>query len=175
MSARERPQASGRVRPAVYPSGIITQLMCRILVVDDEQEVREAVQRRLDREGYKVITAPSESDGLECLQVGDPAFDIVITDMSMEDPNSGIRILEGAVARDVFTEVIVLTAYGNVANAVECMKRGAFDYIEKNMPGVDVYELLCLKVQQAVERRRSAVKTVRRLEAFSKGQGAVEI
>ena len=149
--------------------------MCRILVVDDEQEVREAVQRRLEREGYKVLTAPSELDGLETLHQSSSAFDIIITDMSMEDPNSGIRILEGAVARDVFTEVIVLTAYGNVANAVECMKRGAFDYIEKNMPGVDVYELLCLKVQQAVERRRSAVKTVRRLEAFSKGQGTVEI
>ena len=145
--------------------------MCRILVVDDEQEVREAVQRRLEREGYKVTAAPSEADGLARLQSGDNVYDIVITDMSMEDSASGIRILEGAVGRDVFTEVIVLTAYGNVANAVECMKRGAFDYVEKNMPGVDVYELLCLKVQQAVERRRSAVDTVRRLEAFTKSRG----
>ena len=104
------------------------------------------------------------------MQTAERAYDIVITDMSMEDSGSGIRILEGAVARDVFTEVIVLTAYGNVANAVECMKRGAFDYVEKNMPGVDVYELLCLKVQQAVERRRSAVDTVRRLEAFTKSR-----
>src|ERR1700712_4151254 len=124
--------------------------MCRILVVDDEEEVREAVQRRLEREGYKVDVAPSSEAGIEQMQHAARAYDIVITDMSMEDADSGIRILEGAVARDVFTEVIVLTAYGNVANAVECMKRGAFDYVEKNMPGVDVYELLCLKVQQAV-------------------------
>ena len=144
--------------------------MCRILVVDDEQEVREAVQRRLEREGYRVQTAPSEEGGIEKMQTAEHAYDIVITDMSMEDSGSGIRILEGAVARDVFTEVIVLTAYGNVANAVECMKRGAFDYVEKNMPGVDVYELLCLKVQQAVERRRAAVETVRRLEAFTKSR-----
>lgn len=144
--------------------------MCRILIVDDEQEVREAVQRRLEREGYKVSARPSESEGIAALHSAEEAFDIVITDMSMEDPGSGIRVLEGAVARDVFTEVIVLTAYGNVANAVECMKRGAFDYVEKNMPGVDVYELLCVKVQQAVERRRSAVETVRRLEAFSKAR-----
>src|SRR5258708_288136 len=146
--------------------------MCKILVVDDEQEVRDAVQRRLEREGYKVASSPSEADGVAKLQSSDPAYDIVITDMSMEDLVSGMRILEGAVARDVFTEVIVLTAYGNVANAVECMKRGAFDYVEKNMPGVDVYELLCLKVQQAVERRRSAVDTVRRLEAFTKSRGS---
>ena len=144
--------------------------MCRILVVDDEQEVREAVQRRLEREGYKLETAPSEEGGIEKMQTAEYAYDIVITDMSMEDLGLGIRILEGAVSRDVFTEVIVLTAYGNVANAVECMKRGAFDYVEKNMPGVDVYELLCLKVQQAVERRRAAVETVRRLEAFTKSR-----
>ncbi len=145
--------------------------MCRILVVDDEEEVREAVQRRLRREGYHVETALSAESGLAHMQEAERAFDIVITDMSMEDGDSGIRILEGAVARDVFTEVIVLTAYGNVANAVECMKRGAFDYVEKNMPGVDVYELLCLKIQQAVERRRSAVDTVRRLEAFTRSRG----
>jgi DNA-binding NtrC family response regulator len=149
--------------------------MCRILIVDDEQEVREAVKRRFEREGYKVDAEPSEAEGLVRLRDDANAYDIVITDMSMEDPHSGIRILEGAVARDVFTEVIVLTAYGNVANAVECMKRGAFDYVEKNMPGVDVYELLCLKVQQAVERRRSAVDTVRRLEAFSKSRGGLGV
>ena len=142
--------------------------MCQILVVDDEQEVREAVRRRLEREGYAVRTAESEAAGLETLVESEKPFDIVITDMSMEDADSGLRILEGAMARDVFTEVVVLTAYGNVTNAVECMKRGAFDYVEKNMPGLDVYELLCLKVQQAVQRRRSAVDTIRRLEAFTK-------
>ncbi len=149
--------------------------MCRILVVDDEEEVREAVQRRLVREGYRVETAPGEEAGVEKMQHAERAYDIVITDMSMEDSGSGIRILENAVSRDVFTEVIVLTAYGNVANAVECMKRGAFDYVEKNMPGVDVFELLCLKVAQAVERRRGAVDTVRRLEAFTKSRGGLDL
>ncbi len=149
--------------------------MCRILVVDDEEEVREAVLRRLSREGYTVETAPGEEAGIEKMQSAAHAYDIVITDMSMEDSGSGIRILENAVARDVFTEVIVLTAYGNVANAVECMKRGAFDYVEKNMPNVDVFELLCLKVAQAVERRRSAVDTVRRLESFSKIRGGIDM
>lgn len=149
--------------------------MCRILVVDDEEEVREAVQRRLTREGYKVETAPGEEAGVEKMHEAERAYDIVITDMSMEDSGSGIRILENAVSRDVFTEVIVLTAYGNVANAVECMKRGAFDYVEKNMPGVDVFELLCLKVAQAVERRRGAVDTVRRLEAFTKSRGGLDL
>jgi DNA-binding NtrC family response regulator len=65
----------------------------------------------------------------------------------------------------LFAEVIVLTAYGNVQNAVECMKRGAFDYVEKNIPGVDVFDLLVLKIQQAVEHRRDTVDILRRMAA----------
>jgi len=67
----------------------------------------------------------------------------------------------------VFTEVIVLTAYGNVANAVECMKRGAFDYVEKNIPGVDVFEILSLKVAQALERRKMSLATLRKIEQYT--------
>ena len=79
-----------------------------------------------------------------------------------------MEVLKATLARDVFTEVVVLTAYGNVANAVECMKMGAFDYVEKNIPGVDVFELICMKVEQALDRRRSSLSTVKRLESFAK-------
>lgn len=142
--------------------------MYRILVVDDEEEVRHALQRRLQREGYQVDVAEGEVDGIERIRQASPAYDVVITDMAMENPDSGVRILEAALAHDLFSEVIVLTAYGNVANAVECMRRGAFDYVEKNIPGVDVYELLVLKIEQALERRRSAVNTLRRMEEITR-------
>lgn len=142
--------------------------MYRILVVDDEEEVRHALQRRLQREGYQVDVAEGETDGIEKIRQASPAYDVVITDMAMENPDSGVRILEAALAHDLFSEVIVLTAYGNVANAVECMRRGAFDYVEKNIPGVDVYELLVLKIEQALERRRSAVNTLRRMEEITR-------
>jgi DNA-binding NtrC family response regulator len=141
--------------------------MTRILVVDDEEGVRASLARRLAREGYDVSTAGSEGEGLVAIREAEPPFDVVVTDMSMDDAQSGVRVLEGAAARDVFTEVIVLTAYGSVANAVECMKRGAFDYVEKNLPGVDVFDLLSIKVEQAAQRRRSAVQAVRRLEEFN--------
>lgn len=142
--------------------------MYRILVIDDEEEVRHALQRRLQREGYQVDVAEGETDGMEKIRQASPAHDVVITDMAMESPDSGVRILEAALAHDLFSEVIVLTAYGNVANAVECMRRGAFDYVEKNIPGVDVYELLVLKIEQALERRRSAVNTLRRMEEITR-------
>lgn len=142
--------------------------MCKILVIDDEEAVRSAVKRRLEREGYSVATQDSQSAGIEDIMTKNPPYDVVVTDMVMESPTSGLEVLQAALSRDVFTEVIVLTAYGNVANAVECMKRGAFDYVEKNIPGVDVFELLSLKLQQALERRKMSLATLRRIEQYTK-------
>lgn len=142
--------------------------MCRILVIDDEEAVRTAVKRRLERDGYSVDLADSQEAGTEAIRTHNPPYDVVVTDMVMETPDSGLEVLQAALSTDVFTEVIVLTAYGNVANAVECMRRGAFDYVEKNIPGVDVFELLSLKLQQAIERRRMSVATLRRLDQYAK-------
>lgn len=133
----------------------------RLLIVDDEEDVRTAVKRRLERQGFEVDTAESAEAGIERIQNADPPYDVIVTDMSMEDPEAGVQILQAAFGRDVFAEVIVMTAYGNVKNAVECMKRGAFDYIEKNIPGVDVYELLTIKVEQALDRRRQSTSAMR--------------
>ena len=142
--------------------------MCRIIVIDDEEAVRSVVKRRLEREGYSVETADSQAAGTEAIKSKNPPYDIVVTDMVMEAPTSGLEVLQCALATDVFTEVVVLTAYGNVANAVECMKRGAFDYVEKNIPGVDVFEILARKVAQALERRQVSVATLRRIEQYTK-------
>lgn len=143
--------------------------MGKILVADDEEDVRISLERRLRREEYEVDTAASEAEAIEKIVAsGKAPYDVVLTDMLMETPDSGVNVLKAAVTHDVFTEVVVLTAYGNVANAVECMKMGAFDYVEKNIPGVEVYELICIKIEQALERRRSSLSTVRRLENLSR-------
>ncbi len=142
--------------------------MGRILVADDEDDVRFSLERRMKRDGHTVSIAGSQAEASRIIEDASAPFDVVLTDMLMESPNSGVEVLKSALARDVFTEVVVLTAYGNVANAVECMKMGAFDYVEKNIPGVDVYELISIKIEQALERRRSSLSTVRRLENFAK-------
>ena len=142
--------------------------MGKILVADDEDDVRFSLERRLKRDGHNVSIAASQTEASELIEAAPTPFDVVLTDMLMESPASGVEVLKSALARDVFTEVVVLTAYGNVANAVECMKMGAFDYVEKNIPGVDVYELVSIKIEQALERRRSSLATVRRLENFAK-------
>jgi DNA-binding NtrC family response regulator len=141
--------------------------VCRILVIDDEEAVRTAVKRRLERDGYKVDVADSQAAGIEAIKTHNPPYDVIVTDMVMESPTSGLDVLRAALTTDVFSEVIVLTAYGNVANAVECMKRGAFDYVEKNIPGVDVFELLSIKIGQALERRRTSLATLRKIEQYS--------
>ena len=144
--------------------------MGRILVADDEDDVRLSLQRRLKREGHEVLIAASQAEAIEAIITSNPPFDLVLSDMLMESPNSGVEVLKATLSRDIFTEVIVLTAYGNVSNAVECMKLGAFDYVEKNIPDVDVYELVCIKVDQALERRRSSLATLRKMEQFAKGR-----
>ena len=142
--------------------------MCRVLVIDDEEAVRGAVKRRLERDGYMVDTADSQAVGIEAITSRNPPYDVVVADMVMESPTSGLEVLQAALTTDVFTEVIVLTAYGNVANAVECMKHGAFDYVEKNIPGVDVFDLLSLKLAQALDRRRMSLATLRRIDQYTK-------
>lgn len=141
--------------------------MFRVLVIDDEEAVLAAVRRRLEREGFIVTTAETSEDGIRLIQNTETPFDAIVSDMSMETPDSGLNVLKAAFARDLFAEVIVMTAYGNVANAVECMRHGAFDYIEKNSPGVDVYELLTEKIDQAMDRRRQDVRTIERWERIA--------
>lgn len=144
--------------------------MTRVLVIDDEDEVRAAVARRLERHGLTVTTAANSAEGIALIQETDLPFDVIVTDMSMEEAESGLKVLNAAFARDLFAEVVVMTAYGNVQNAVESMRRGAFDYVEKNTPGVDVFELLTMKVDNALERRRLDVRTIEKWERAAKAK-----
>lgn len=144
--------------------------MARILVIDDEEEVLRAVSRRLSREGFDVTPAVNSEQGIAKILEAELPYDVIVSDMSMEESNSGLEVLSAAFSRDLFAEVIVMTAFGNVANAVECMRRGAFDYIEKNQPGVDTYELLANKVHSAMDRRRRDLRTVDMWERAAKSK-----
>lgn len=147
--------------------------MCRVLVIDDEEAVVAAVTRRLERDGFVVETASSAVEGIAKIMDTPVPFGVIVTDMSMDNPDSGLQVLHAAFTRDLFAEVIVMTAYGNVANAVECMRRGAFDYIEKNAPGLDAFEVLSIKIGQAMDRRRRDVRTVELWERAAKSKESV--
>ncbi len=142
--------------------------MNRVLVVDDEEGVLNAIRRRLERSGYTVETATNSTEAIAKIQETQVPFDVIVTDMSMDSADAGLQVLHSSFSRDLFAEVIVMTAYGNVANAVECMRRGAFDYIEKNVPGVDAFELLTNKIGEAMQRRRRDVRTIELWESATR-------
>ncbi len=121
--------------------------MNRVLIVDDAVNMRVVLQAMLKKEGYAVQTA---SDGLEALQVmkADPA-DIVVTDLKMPKMD-GMGLLDEVIRVYPSTPVILITAHGTIATAVDALKKGAFDYITKPF---DLEELKHV-IQKAVKTRR---------------------
>ena len=102
--------------------------MGRILIIDDEVNLRRNLQILLSRAGYTVVTAMDGTEGLHCLQRAH--FDVVLTDLVM-DGNNGLEILEDLVAYAPETPVIVITGYASAAFANEAFCRGVYDYITK--------------------------------------------
>ncbi|MDP2725741.1 MAG: response regulator, partial [Syntrophales bacterium] len=102
--------------------------MNKILVVDDELNMRLVLSAMLKKEGFDVITA---SDGAKALKIlKEEECVAVITDLKM--PNLDGMGLLSQVAQDYpFTPVIIVTAHGTIATAVDALKKGAFDYITK--------------------------------------------
>ena len=100
----------------------------RVLVVDDEPDLRTLYELTLLREGYRVDTAGTLQEARE--QLGQQRFDAVITDMRLPD-GSGTEILALLRAEQRSERCVVITAYGSAENAVESLKAGAFDYLSK--------------------------------------------
>ncbi|MEK7467433.1 MAG: sigma-54 dependent transcriptional regulator [Planctomycetota bacterium] len=119
-----------------------------ILLVEDEDGLREALSIVLRRAGYEVVEAGSAAEGLRALERS--AVDVVVTDLAMEQPLSGMGVLRHTRQFVPGTEVLVMTAFGTIENAVECMRLGAFHYITKPINS----EELELLVARAVEHQR---------------------
>lgn len=100
-----------------------------ILVADDDPVVRRLLEKRLLGAGYQVTVA---GDGVEAARKLDSQrFDVVITDLVMPGDIDGIELLQVTKAKSIDTEVIVITAHSSIDTAVEAMKKGAVDYLEK--------------------------------------------
>ncbi|MDP1998253.1 MAG: sigma-54 dependent transcriptional regulator, partial [Rhodoferax sp.] len=100
----------------------------RILVVDDEPDLRTLYELTLLREGYRVDTAESCAQALQCLS--EQRFDVVITDMRLPD-GLGLDLIRQLKTDQRPERCVVITAYGSADNAVESLKAGAFDYLTK--------------------------------------------
>jgi two-component system response regulator AtoC len=122
--------------------------MERVLVVDDEEGIRTFIGEVLEGEGLRVTLA---ADGESAARMLDrESFHLMLTDLKMPGLD-GMSLLRKARAESPETEVVVLTAHGTVAGAVEAMKLGAFDYLDKPLSGPDELRLVA---GRAMERRR---------------------
>jgi len=117
-----------------------------LLIADDDPGLRESLERTLTREGYKVVLASDGNAALERLQGG--GIDLVLTDLKMPGL-TGIEVLRAAKAIAPDVDVILLTAFGTVEEAVKAMKEGAYDFLTKPFQRAQVIKL----IRQALERR----------------------
>jgi DNA-binding NtrC family response regulator len=100
----------------------------RILIVEDEDLMRELLSKILEGENYRIFQASSGEEALKLLQ--DQAIDLVLTDLRMRGMN-GLELLTEVRTLDPEIVVVVMTAYASVETAVEAMRKGAYDYITK--------------------------------------------
>src|SRR5438046_10321301 len=117
-----------------------------LLIADDDPGLRQSLERTLTREGYRVILASDGNAALERLQAG--GIDLVLTDLKMPGL-TGIEVLRAAKAIAPDVDVILLTAFGTVEEAVKAMKEGAYDFLTKPFQRAQVLRL----IRQALERR----------------------
>jgi two-component system response regulator HydG len=102
--------------------------MGNVLVVEDNETMREGMEKILTKMGHRVFQARNGYEGLKLFE--ENAVDLVLTDLKMEGM-SGIDVLERVKAKDPDALVILLTAFGTIETAVEAMKKGAIDFITK--------------------------------------------
>src|SRR6476469_4569339 len=119
--------------------------MRRVLVVDDEENLRLVLRTLLKRHGYEVETAASGEEALTLVDTFGP--DVILTDVRMPKMG-GLDLLATLKAKGNDATVIVMSAYGNVDLALEAMKAGAYDYIQKPFKN----EELLLTLKKAEER-----------------------
>ncbi len=103
-------------------------MSARIAVVDDERRMVDILTMVLRREGYRVEAFQDGARALTAL--AEQPFDLLVTDLRMPEPD-GLAVLRGAQEVDPDLPVILITAHGTVSSAIEAIKRGAFDYVEK--------------------------------------------
>jgi PAS domain S-box-containing protein len=134
-------------------------MAAKILVVDDEPDVREILRQSLNMEGYDVTVAVDGRDAID--QYMAQAADLVITDMRMPKAD-GLDVLRAVKAHDPLAEVIVLTGYGTLKNAVSALKsEGAFHYLTKPLEDIEKF---LNTVRTALERRLLRLQNQRLLE-----------
>ncbi len=137
----------------------------RIFVVEDRDSLRRLMVHALEQEGYEVAAAANAGDGMGVL--AGETFDLVLTDLKLPD-GTGLEVLAASREHQAEVPVVVLTAFGTVQTAVEAMKLGAVDFLEKPLEIDELLELVRSLIgdRAGPSARRSAGAPDRRIPAF---------
>ncbi|MDQ7961522.1 sigma-54 dependent transcriptional regulator [Flavobacterium lindanitolerans] len=127
--------------------------MKKILIIDDEEKLRSLMARIIGLEGFEVIEAGDCKSGLK--KIEQHAFDVVLCDVKLPDGN-GVDLTIAIKEKSPQTEVILLTAYGNIPDGVQAIKNGAFDYIVKGDDNNKIIPLLHRAIEKANLTKRIA-------------------
>ncbi|HWN41921.1 MAG TPA: sigma-54 dependent transcriptional regulator [Thermoanaerobaculia bacterium] len=122
----------------------------RILIVEDRDSLRRMLERALSQEGYEVTAAADAQAGIRW--VDERPFDLVLTDLKLPDV-SGLEVLAASRRAQPQVPVVVLTGFGTVGSAVEAMKLGAYDFLEKPLEIDDLARL----IERAIGERDESV------------------
>ncbi len=141
----------------------------RILVVDDEESMRHMLATVLGREGYDVRVAADAASALESL-AADPA-DVVITDVRMPGTMDGLGLVERVVKDGHQASVVVMSAYGSRDLALEAIRRGAYDYIDKPFTADDI--LLAIAIATERQKLRDEVRRMKLAFEQTAGPGSL--
>src|SRR5262245_62074346 len=133
-----------------------------VLVIDDEEIIREAFEALLVPEGYAVRTADTAQRAMELLSGG--AFDVVLLDLMLPDRN-GLDLLEDIRRVDEELPVVMVTAKSTIENAITATRRGAFHFIAKPFQNDEVL----LVIHNALERRRLVKENLELREQLRSG------
>lgn len=126
--------------------------MAKIIVIDDEKNIREGIKRSLEYEGYEVVIAEDGQKGIDEIYKG--GIDLIITDLKMPE-KSGEEVLKTIQAFDNTIPIIILTGHGNVQTAVEMMRLGAYDFLTKPFN----LDKMILIIARALENKKLKQKT----------------
>ena len=126
--------------------------MAKLIIVDDEKQIRAALRDILEYEGYEVDEAKDGEEGLDMIM--HKKYDVALCDIKMPKMN-GLELLMKVNEAERSTQVVMISAFGNVENAVEATKRGAFDFITKPP---DLNRLL-ITVRNAIEQSKLVQET----------------
>ncbi|MDR1172578.1 MAG: sigma-54 dependent transcriptional regulator [Bacteroidales bacterium] len=126
--------------------------MAKILVIDDERSIRNTLKEVLEYENHEIDTAVDGPEGLEMFAKG--KYELVLCDIKM--PNmDGIEALEKLIDMPGNAPIVMISGHGNIDTAVEAIKKGAFDFIEKPL---DLNRLL-ITIRNALERKELVTET----------------